>query len=137
MQPLDEERGRLLAEWLRKAEDDVQVAELLFANEAGLANPITFHTQQAVEKYLKAYLTWHQVPFPKTHDIERLLVLVETVDKSLADLLVDTTVLTMYGVEVRYPGDMSEATEEEAQDAVALMRKTRDAVRAELPVAPE
>ena len=40
MQPLDEERARLLAEWLRKAEDDVQVVDLLLASEAGLANPL-------------------------------------------------------------------------------------------------
>jgi len=136
MQPLDAERKRLLAVWLRKAEDNVQVVELLLANDAGLANPIAFHAQQAVEKYLKAHLTWHQVPFPKTHDIERLLVLVESIDKPLADALADTTVLTMYGVEVRYPGDLSEASGEEAQEAVELMRKTRDAVRAVLPADP-
>ena len=129
MPPHDEERGRLLAEWLRKAEDDVQVVELLLASETGLANPVVFHAQQAVEKYLKAYLTWHQVPFPNTHDIERLLVLVESNDQKLADTLADTTVLTMYGVEARYPGDMEAATDEEARDAVALMHKACDAIR--------
>lgn len=106
----------------------------MFADETGLANPIAFHAQQAVEKYLKAYLTWHQVPFPKTHDIERLLVLLATIDKSLTDALADTTVLTMYGVEVRYPGDMAEASEQDARDAVALMRKTRETIRALIPV---
>lgn len=137
MQPRDDERGHLLAEWLRKAEDDVKVVELLLANETGLATPIAFHAQQAVEKYLKAYLTWRQVPFPKTHDIERLLVLVESTNKNLACSLADTTVLTLYAVEVRYPGDMAAATNEEAQDAAALMRKTRDAILSDLPRAPE
>lgn len=137
MKPLDDERCRLLTEWLRKAEDDVRTAELVIASDADLPNPIAFHSQQAVEKYLKAYLTWHQVPFPKTHDIERLLVLVESVDKDLADSLADTTVLAMYGVEVRYPGDMAEASDRDAQMAIALMRKTREAIRAVLPVAPQ
>ncbi|HOC67519.1 MAG: HEPN domain protein [Candidatus Hydrogenedentes bacterium ADurb.Bin101] len=133
----DEERGHLLSEWLRRAEDDIKVVELLLANETGLATPIAFHAQQAVEKYLKAYLTWHQVPFPKTHDIERLLVLVESINKNLVCSLADTTVLTLYAVEVRYPGDMAAATNEEAQDAVALMCKARDAILSALPGALE
>lgn len=45
-------------------------------------------------------------------------MLVETVDKRLADLFVGTTVLTMCGVEARYPGDMAEASEQDVQDNV-------------------
>ena len=31
-----------------------------------------FHCQQAVEKALKGLLTWHDVPFRKTHSLEEL-----------------------------------------------------------------
>ncbi|HOZ45150.1 MAG TPA: HEPN domain-containing protein [Candidatus Hydrogenedentes bacterium] len=95
-----------------------------------MANPLAFHARQAVEKYLKAFPTWHQVPFPKTHDIERLLVLVESVDNALAE----TAVLTMYGVEARYPGDRAEASEQDALDGLALMRTAREILRAALPL---
>jgi hypothetical protein len=34
---------------------------------------VAVHSQQAVQKALKALLVWYQVEFPKTHDIKRLL----------------------------------------------------------------
>lgn len=137
MKPPEDVRRILLCDWVRRAEDDVQAAEMLMTHGSGLPNPIVFHAQQAVEKYLKAYLTWHQVHFPKTHDIERLLVLIEAIDNDLATKLSETTVLTLYGVDVRYPGDMPEATIEEAREAVGLMHETRKAVRALLPLQAE
>lgn len=69
MQPPEEAKRKLFAEWIRKADDDFRVAELLANEGSGLTGPIAFHAQQAVEKYLKAFLTWHQIGFPKTHDI--------------------------------------------------------------------
>jgi HEPN domain-containing protein len=46
-----------------------------------------FHCQQAVQKFLKALLTYYQVEFPKTHDIERLLTLVGRVNREAAEAL--------------------------------------------------
>lgn len=46
-------------------------------------NAIAFHCQQAAEKYLKAFLTWHQVAFSKTHDLQELLDIVEAVRNRL------------------------------------------------------
>ncbi|MBI2433477.1 MAG: HEPN domain-containing protein [Candidatus Hydrogenedentes bacterium] len=106
---------------------------LLAEQPSGFANPICFHAQQAVEKFLKGYLTWQRIACPKTHDLERLLVLVETADRDLAEFLADTSILTPYGVEVRYPGDHPKATEQEAEEAVRLVRKTQDAILAVLP----
>jgi len=132
----DETRRKLLDAWLRKADEDAYIIDSLPRDRAGLANAIAFHAQQAVEKYLKAFLTWHQVSFPKTHDLERLLVLVESVDKKLAAELANVSLLTIYGTELRYPGDRPDASDEEAQETIALMHKTRDAVRGALPCFP-
>ncbi|UOF90379.1 HEPN domain-containing protein [Fodinisporobacter ferrooxydans] len=41
-------------EWLRKANDDLKVAELILS--ADLFDTVCFHSQQAGEKYLKAIL---------------------------------------------------------------------------------
>jgi hypothetical protein len=46
-----------------------------------------FPCQQAAEKYLKAFLVRHQVEFPNTHDIARLIDRVAIADPSLAELL--------------------------------------------------
>ena len=45
------------------------------ATSIRLREIVGFHCQQTVEKYLKVLLTFYQVEFPKTHEIERLLAL--------------------------------------------------------------
>ena len=133
MKPPEEIKRKVVAEWLRKADSDLGLAEHLLSEGMAFPNAITFHCQQAAEKYLKAFLTWHQIGFPKTHDLEEILDLAETADKGLADSLRDVIVLTPYGVESRYPGDRHDAVPEEIREAVEMARKVRDAVTAALP----
>ncbi len=145
----EEVKRRLLAEWLRKAEADLAVAvHLLSAGKAeasvaedisvpdhpvptelDYANAVAFHCQQAAEKYLKAFLTWQAIEFPKTHDLDQLLDLVQTVDEQLADSLRDVIVLTPYGVELRYPGDRPDANVEQARQAVELVWEVQMAIQ--------
>jgi HEPN domain-containing protein len=54
---------------------------------------------------LKALLTRHQVEFPKTHELRRLLDLLGPVEPELAAGLRDVRWLEPFGVEIRYPGD--------------------------------
>jgi len=105
MKPPDEVRHRILTEWLHKASADIELAEHLLSEGVIFPNAMAYHCQQAAEKYLKAFMTRCQVSFPKTHDIEELLDLVETIDNHLAASLRDVIILSPYGVEVRYPGD--------------------------------
>ena len=128
MRPHEEIKRKVMSEWTRKADADFDLAEHLLADGPDFLNAIAFHCQQAVEKYLKAFLVWHQIPFPKTHDLEEILDLVETVQAGLAESLRDVIVLTPYGVELRYPGDLPDATIEFARRAVELARQVRDAV---------
>lgn len=46
---------------------------------------------------------------------------------------VKATTLNPFGVEVRYPGDLPEPTLAEAQEAVAIAQRVRDAVLGHLP----
>ncbi len=90
---------------------------------------IGFHCQQAAEKYLKAFLTWRQIEFPKTHDLSLLLGLISTAAPSLAESLEEVPELTSYGVEIRYPGDIPEIAKEDAIEAVDLAEKVREAIQ--------
>ncbi len=128
MKPPDETMHKVVTEWLRKANDDLHLAEYLLTTGTAFPNAITFHAQQAAEKYLKALLTRHQVIFPKTHDLEQLLDLIESIHNDLAATLRDIIILTPYGVELRYPGDRPDATADEAREAVLLACKVRDAI---------
>ena len=102
MRPPEEEVIRkIVGEWMRKADQDIASAQALLSQDPPLLYPSCFHSQQAAEKYLKAYLTWRQVEFPKTHSIREILNLVKTVDEDLATNLLPAAVLTPYGVDVR------------------------------------
>jgi len=135
MNPHEEQsRRQLVGQWLHKADIDVDAADAMLSSERNLFYPACFHCQQAAEKCLKAFLTWHQVEFPRTHSIRELLNLAKTVDPSLGEHLMKAAELTVYGVEVRYPGDVLEPDSAEAAIAFDLAKKVRDAVMRSLPL---
>lgn len=126
-------RKEIVRQWLAKAELDIKAADTLLSADNPLLYPSCFHSQQAAEKYIKAFLTWHQVEFPKTHVFGELLDLVGRVDKALAASLSGVTALNPYGVEVRYPGNTPEPTRGQTEDALRLARAVRDAILGVLP----
>jgi HEPN domain-containing protein len=115
MKPPDEVRRELVGQWGARAEEDLAVARHLPAEDLPYYGAIGFHAEQAAEESIKAFLVAAQVEFPKTHDLGRLLDLVAAVDAALATELVPAVVLTDYGVDVRYPGDLSMLSAEDAR----------------------
>ncbi len=117
--------------WVRKAERDYRVAQgLLRRWVAGYGDAACFHCQQAVEKYLKARLIEIGIPFPRTHDLSTLLVLLLPRDPLWQSFGAACQTLTQYAVNVRYPGD--DATKRDAQEALkfatAIRREARRAL---------
>jgi HEPN domain-containing protein len=66
----DKERAADTRAWLVKAEADLRGATVDLAAEPPLLEDALFHCQQASEKALKSLLTWHDLPFRKTHSLE-------------------------------------------------------------------
>jgi hypothetical protein len=81
-----------------------------------------FHAQQAIEKSLKAWLVSRSVTFMRTHDLSRLLDLLEEngVDVSSFWPLVQYTV---YAIQARYEAGLMEA--EATIDRVAVIADVR------------
>ena len=104
MRPTEQVKLELVRQWLARADNDLETAKFLFASGRPFFSAICFHSQQATEKYFKALLTWHQIEFPKTHDLELLLSLIASTDSALAASLTEVALLNPYGVEIRYPG---------------------------------
>lgn len=72
--------------------------------EAKIYDYALFHSQQAVKKYLKAFLTFYNKPFGKTHDLTFLLKKCIEIDGSFEELRkLEIDKLYPKGVEVRYP----------------------------------
>jgi HEPN domain-containing protein len=91
----------LVRGWLAKAVSDLAAANVLL-DSVGPYDTVCFHAQQAVEKTLKGYLAFHELPIPRTHDLEELQRLCLEV-QSLPELDgIDLTQITDYAVAVRY-----------------------------------
>jgi len=121
-------------QWVEKAEEDLGVANMLYASGAAYYDAMCFHCQQAAEKYLKALLVKHQVEFSKTHDIAVLLRLAAGIDSALAVSLADAATLTRHAVDSRYPEDVEAADARAAERALELANMVRNAVRAQLDI---
>jgi len=133
MKQPDEVKKEFTQRWLQKAEGDYSTSEHLLPAGKEHLEAVTFHSQQASEKYLKAFLVWHQIEFPKTHDINLLLTLASGREPELAKSLADAAILTPYGVEYRYPGDYPEVTMDEAQKAFEITGRVRKEILKRLP----
>jgi HEPN domain-containing protein len=121
----------LMSVWIRKADGDLRAAEVLAANvptDGAIREAVGFHCQQAVEKYVKALLTFYQVEFPKTHEIKKLLLLLGTVNPAAADALDGTHWLTPFGVDVRYADDAAQMLPGDEIRAIESARLAKDVV---------
>lgn len=105
--------------WIRQARADLAVA-LMVENEKITPEILAFHSQQAVEKSLKALLVMRQVEFPRTHVIGVLLNLCRENGLPVGEIPQEIVTLTQYAVKTRYPGESDPVSREEAQQAARL-----------------
>jgi HEPN domain-containing protein len=128
MSSVPPEVEELVRRWLEKADHDLVTAEhtLTLGDECPL-DTVCFHTQQCVEKCLKAVLVRVQTPFRRTHDLEELrLSLPAEFEMPLSTE--DLARLTPHARNARYPDDWAPISRDEAMWAVDAARRVRGAV---------
>src|ERR1039457_2841047 len=86
MQP-DARRRSDTRSWFEKAHKDLRCAQIDLAADPPALEDALYHCQQAAEKVLKAFLVWHDQPFPKTHDLGKLGNQAVGVDRTLEPLI--------------------------------------------------
>lgn len=91
-------------EWVQKAENDFLVAGREMVGNPPVYDAVCFHSQQCVEKYLKAVLQENNVDLKKTHDLDLLMDSCERYIIGLSDFAEQLIELSGFAVEVRYPG---------------------------------
>jgi HEPN domain-containing protein len=131
--PLDPVRTVDTRAWLLRAAQDLRRVEILLAAEPPDPEGALFHSQQAAEKALKGFLTWHDVPFRRVHELDEIGEQCAGVDSSLADLMSRADALTKYAWRFRYPGAPYEPTDDECRVAYNLVREVIAAVLDRLP----
>lgn len=117
----DPELSGEVSRWLRYAREDLEVAEMIIEHEQAL-RVACFHAQQCAEKAIKASLVFLGTSFRKVHDLELLSQELPD-DWALSKDPERLSWLTVWAVEPRYPGDLPEATEDDARAAVDRARE--------------
>ena len=125
---------RQTAQWVLKAEDDIESARTLAALAKPKRDAACFHCQQAAEKYLKALLQELGLVVPRTHELNKLLNLLLPHDGTLALLRRGLRSLTRYAVDFRYPG--IRATTRRMRAALRHPEHVRTELRARLGLPP-
>jgi HEPN domain-containing protein len=117
-----------IKQWIIKGDHDLGTAQITYLYIPEYLDTVTFHCQQAVEKYMKAYLIFLNTPFKFTHDLVYLLDLISENDPhfdAYYDLLSE---LQGYAVEVRYPNDTIYLSKEKVEKAIQIAREIRELV---------
>ena len=124
------EKADLVAGWLAKAQSDRVALDVTLRAKA--LDAACFHAQQAVEKYLKAFLTYHEAPFPYTHNLTKLVELCAQIDPDFRSLLPEVEPLTPYAVRPRYDASFW-PSQETAEAASSAARSALEFVMHRLP----
>ena len=116
------EPSQLAAILARKAaEDAVALGE--FGGNPNIADSILgFHAQQAIEKWLKAVLAEKGVDFEYTHDLRRLIELVEELGITFPFVTGEIVMYTEFAVPLRYE-DLPDAEPLDRGAAVVLINE--------------
>jgi HEPN domain-containing protein len=114
------ESGELARGWLAKARSDLATARLLVTGPEKHFDTGSYHCQQAAEKALKAWLTFHEVVFPKTHSLEDLLALCIPSAPGFTQFQRHAEELAPLATAYRYPGDVFEPSAVLAARVLAL-----------------
>ncbi len=129
MKSLEQEIARKVKQWLEHAEDDLRLAEHGMTLTSGVPyRLIAYHAQQCVEKHLKAYLVYHKVDFPYTHNISLLLNLCLEL-AAWTEEMEDAKELTSYAITTRYPGIDEEVSEDEVRQAIEIAVHVQEIVK--------
>ena len=115
--------------WFKKAENDLITAEHTMKLKHPPCDTVCFHAQQCAEKYLKGFLTYHEIDFPKTHSLEDLVLLCRDVAPLIESELKDIETLSSYGVEVRYPNEIYyDIPKEDAVEAIDIAKRVKTVI---------
>lgn len=112
---------KLTQEWMQKGRDDLRNAEVLL-KEGGTTDAVCFHSQQAVEKYLKALLLFRGLPVRKIHSLVALAKEGAKKEPKLLDFVEEYKTLEAYYIESRYPPDTRVYSENEGEVAYNLAK---------------
>ena len=105
-------------DWIARAKSAYKCA-LVEKDEDIFYEDLCYQLQQSVEKAIKGLLIYYGVDPEFTHSIGKLLVELKK-HTEIPEYIMETSKLTDYAVETRYPGDYVEISKEEYEKAIVI-----------------
>jgi HEPN domain-containing protein len=115
---MDEATCELTRTWLVKARADLGSAYKLASAPDAYLDAAIYHCQQAAEKAIKGFLTFHGQRFEKVHNLPLLVAQAMKLEPDYGDLQDAAERLTPYATLFRYPGDILEPDPIEFEQAL-------------------
>jgi HEPN domain-containing protein len=115
-----------IKQWIIKGDHDLGTAKITYFHIPEYLDTVTFHCQQAVEKYLKAYLIFQSTDFKLSHDMIYLLDLIVQNDSDFESHYDLISELQGYAVEIRYPNETIYLSNEKVEKAMTIAKNVRD-----------
>ena len=111
-------------EWMTIADCDFDSAKILNEATRKYYEIICYHCAQATEKYLKAYLVYHDIIPERSHDLINLYRICVNIDSIFRSINTKCGFLNRFANDIRYP-HRYEVTDSDANfaiDAVEIIR---------------
>ena len=96
--------SKAVAEILRKkAQGDLNAAVVLAKADPPMDDEtVGLHLQQAVEKAAKSLMTWKNIKYPFTHDLDSLFQILTAKGCPIPEQFADLDMLTLFATQARY-----------------------------------
>lgn len=118
--------------WFILADEELLYARAGF-RETTNYRYVCFDCQQIAEKYLKGYLQFSTISFPKTHNLIELLSLAAETNKNFINFTDKCKILDRYYIETRYPGGSIEIfSKKQAAEALEIAGEVIDFIVAKV-----
>ena len=118
-------KTEIINKWIEKADHDIGTAELIMQYIPEYRDTISFHCQQAVEKYLKAYLIFIDLEVVRSHNLILLLDMISQKQNISDELYDQATILQQFAVDVRYPEVTLDLSDFDIKNAIEIARLIR------------
>jgi HEPN domain-containing protein len=112
-------------EWIQIADDDFYSAQVLSEADRKPYEIICYHCAQAIEKYLKAYLSYNDIIPQKTHNLLFLHELCIEKENNFEIIRTECSLLNRFTNEIRYPHRM-EIKEEDVDYSLKAVERIRN-----------
>lgn len=121
-------------QWIIKGDHDLGTAKVTYLHIPEYLDTVTFHCQQAVEKYLKSYLIFKSMAFRFSHDLIYLLELIVPEDPEFETYFEIVSELQSYAVEVRYPNKTIFLSKDKVENAMKIAKEIRTMITGKMGI---